>query len=145
VLHPRGVDYTTSECRKVLSIWDQDQPIALEFVDADFDLNQAVPRPHDTFSDNIEVAFVGQMIVSTSVVGGAALMPFDEGITGLGVTLWPIPETERALHYTYMHLHSALDSDSDTFARVPDNVIRLIEWRAVEMAYASGITTPRWP
>ncbi len=90
----------------------------------------------------MEVAYVLPQIdntfSSTQPILGA------ETSTLLGLLVWPIPTTARVLQYTYMIGHDALTSatPTGTFPRVPENVIHLIEWRAVEMAYAGPEKDP---
>jgi hypothetical protein len=53
--------------------------------------------------------------------------------------VWPIPNADLHLQYTYRVQHSDLAVATDEWAGVPANIIHLISLRAFQMALDSGI------
>jgi hypothetical protein len=127
--------------RQVLSVRNEERDLPVEFIDRDIEFNSVIPRPHISFSDNTEVIFVGSNITSTSRTGGnwPVLLGEAAATTGTGAMIWPVPETDKHLHYSYRTQHADLSADADEWTGVPKNVIGAIEWLATQKAYDSHI------
>ena len=68
-----------SAVSQVLSVYDEDQPLQLEFIDRDLTFDRIIPRPQDAFGQP-EVAYVGGVQTSTQ----ADRVLFEEGSTADG-------------------------------------------------------------
>ena len=129
-----------STVRLVLSARHEDRDLALEFVDREIEFDSIIPRAHFQFSDCPEVISVGGMM-STTAVGNVwpGALPIQASETGVGAMIWPVPSSDMTIHYSYRVQHSDLAADADVWANVPKNIIRAIEWLAVQKAYDSDI------
>ncbi len=129
--------------RQVLSAHSDEHDLSLEFVDRAGDFNQRVPRKQLYTSDITEVMIVGGSLVTTSRTESTGTWATGLGAvaatTGIGAMIWPIPENDLRIHYSYRYQHPDMATETDSLAGVPKNVVHLIEWRAVQMAFESGI------
>jgi len=119
---------------QVLSVRHEETPLALEFEERYVRFDHAVPRPQDSFA-----------IPEVAVVGGLAATTEDSGGTqryGVRMAVWPIPSAQTMLRYSYTYVPAALSAGTDVLTGVYENVVRLIEWRAVELAMASTEKDP---
>lgn len=118
--------------RQVLSVYDQDRELKLCLEDRDLDLIARQPRDSAQFGDPDSV-FVGGTAVSTTNDLGSA------STTGLGFMVYPPPDSDKTLKYSYIYRYPALSADSDSWAGVPSEVVSLIEWFAYEKALDSNV------
>jgi hypothetical protein len=131
-----------SAVKEVLSVRNEEEPIRLEFADREIQFDRAIPRSTDSFGSVPEVVIVGGTITSTARVSTGN--PWDTisdetAVTGTGCMVWPIPSADIHLEYSYRVQHADLSEDTDEWSGVPQNVIRMIEWRAFQGALDSGI------
>jgi hypothetical protein len=126
--------------KEVLSARSEQGDVPLEFVDRAQAFEVAVPRPNLIYSDIPEVLSVGGTINNTqnSVQGDATYGPVAQR-SGTSAMVWPIPLNDLYIQYSYRIRHSDLSDATDEWAGVPNDVLHLIEWTAVQMAYDSGI------
>jgi hypothetical protein len=126
--------------REVLSVRGEQGDVTLEFVDRVQDFERHIPRPQFFFSDVPEVLYVGGRIQNTqlSVKGAGPYGPIAQR-TGTCAMVWPVPTNDLRLSYSYRVQHADLSAATDEWAGVPNNIIHLIEWKAVEFAYKTGI------
>ncbi len=128
--------------KDVLSIRNEEEPLRLDFINRDLEFDARIPRPTDSFSGVPEVAIVGGTMTSTSRTTGTDAWTTISDVdarTGVGITVWPIPNTDIHLEYSYRVQHADLSADTDSWDGVPANVIRIIEWLAFQKALDSGI------
>ena len=127
--------------KDVLSVRHEEEPIRLEFVNRSNQFDRWVPRSIDSFSTRPHLVMVGGTITSTSRTATVAwtTISVEAAVTGTGLAVWPIPSSDLQLGYSYRVQHADLVAATDTWTGVPQNVIRIIEWRAYQGALDSGI------
>lgn len=118
----------------VLSVRHQEQDLELCFVPRQHGFDSVVQRYHESFSDSPRVVYVGAQITSTYDRDQAS-----SGDTGLGMLLYPTPESELALHYSYRYRHADMTETTDTLVGVPNHVVDQIIELAVAKTYISHI------
>jgi hypothetical protein len=130
-----------STVKEVLSVRNEEEPVQLEFVNRDIHFDRAIPRSTDRFGTIPEVVYVGGTLTSTTrtVTSEDTTLTAEAAVSGIGCMVWPIPSADLHLQYTYRVQHADLALALDEWVGVPANIIRLIEWRAFQMALDSGI------
>ncbi len=129
-----------STVKAVTSVSHEEQDVPLEFVGRGIDFDSVVPRQSTSFSSSPEVVFVGSTVTTTGRSGSQwTNISAQTAQTGKGMMIWPIPDDDLQLSYSYRVQHSDLAAATDVWAGVPNDVIHLIEWRAVQMALGSVI------
>jgi hypothetical protein len=116
--------------RNVVKIWYEETPIDLVEEDAT-SFEEIFPRPWDDINDQPRV-----------VVQGGTIVPSDDGSTAQTekqvLKVWPVPETQIALNYSYLYKQPKLTVLTDTlWGGVPEE----IEDAIVELAYARSMVT----
>jgi hypothetical protein len=132
--------------KDVLSVRNEEEPLHLVFVDRDMQFDQCVPRPVDRFGSLPEVVIVGGTITSTArpdptlegLPAWTTISP-EAAVTGVGCMVWPIPNADVHLNYSYRVQHADLSAATDEWAGVPANIIHAIEWQAYRFVLDSGI------
>jgi len=127
--------------KEVLSVRHEEKDIALKFVDREIQFDHVVPRPSNRFGSVPEVVLVGGTITSTargSLVAWSTISA-EAAVTGTCAAVWPIPDTDTHIQYSYRVQHSDLSAATDAWTGVPSNVIGMIQDLAVQKAYDSGI------
>jgi hypothetical protein len=120
--------------RKVLSVWDEEQPTQLYFFEDEIQGDRAWPSIADETGEPEGV-----------VIGGTITASYDSdsvsaGTTGMRMSLYPVPETNsQILYYRYVYRHAEMSAATDTLTGVPDKIIRLIVDRAFYYCLASNI------
>ena len=128
-----------SSVKQVLSVVDEDRPLHLEHVDKHTSFDRVVPRALDSQADGPSVVYVGSGIESTSYnvsTGGAGAVA---GQQGMGRMVWPIPEQDVLLDYSYVAQHVEMTAAADVLTYVPDAVAEAIVWVAFDSALVSNI------
>jgi len=128
--------------KDVLSIRNEEEPVALEFSNREIDFDNHIPRSTDTFGSLPEIAIVGGTITSTartSVASSWINISDAEAVTGPGLMIWPIPDADVHLQYSYRVQHADLAAATDEWDGVPANILHAIEWKAFQFALESGI------
>lgn len=124
-----------STVREVLHARNEEQNLHVEFsTDEDMPV-----RTFDAFSDSTESIVVGGTITSTARTGTWPNIAAAAATTGTRIMVWPPPLNDTQIHYSYRVRHSDLSAATDEWANVPQHVTRIIEWRALQYAYQSGI------
>lgn len=121
-----------STVRQVLSVVNESRPLDLQFVDRDFDVTPSWPRGAQWLGEP-EVACVGGTITGCGTDAGIT------AATGLGLAVWPPPQSEVLLHYSYIYRFARLSTDTDDWTGVPAEHVRLIESMAFERALWSNV------
>jgi hypothetical protein len=119
--------------RRVLSVVYQEDPVQLVFTNRHTVLDPAFPRKHDVFRDRPEFVSVGGTIRPT--VDNASTE--EEQLECLAI--WPPPDGEMTLDYSYLYRHPALAEDADQWLGVPSEMITEIEWGAFAKALSSDV------
>jgi hypothetical protein len=127
--------------KDVLSVRNEEEPVRLEFANRDIEFDSRVPRQTDRYGTQPEVVTVGGTINSTARTSTVAWSTISDeaSVTGTGCMVWPIPNVDLHLQYSYRVQHADLSTAASAWAGVPANIIHLIEWRAFQMALDSGI------
>jgi hypothetical protein len=128
-----------STVKQVLSARHEEQPLTIEFVDKDLEYDQMLPRPFDYFTSTPEIMYVGMTVTSTEMDASFPDNDTVAAVTGMGAAVWPIPNADVRLNYSYRVQHADLAADTDAWDGVPNNIIRLIEWKAYQFACQTGI------
>ncbi len=115
--------------RSLLEIRNEETPLSLEFINHIHELRKFVPRDQLMISRPELVVFGGHVASTTT----ASATP----VTGHALTVWPVPESDTMLRYSYMRNHAELSSGSDTYAGLPDRMFDIIVWRAVQLAFST--------
>lgn len=121
-----------STVRQVLSVVHEERPLNLEFVDRDFDFVSDWPRSAQWLGEP-EMASVGGTLTGCGTDAGITAR------TGLGLTVWPAPQSEVLLKYSYVYRYARLSADADDWTGVPAEHVRLIESMAFERSLWSNV------
>lgn len=130
---------------RVISVRNEETPLRLFFEDRNVVFDKWAPRPHDTechIPTIVVVGGIGDITTCTSGIlippgGGEPYTYTTPERTGTRMAIWPMPTEPIMLKYTYTYCHPAISADTDVFAGVPENVVHLIEWRAMRLALIS--------
>jgi len=130
-----------STVKDVLSVRNEEEPVRLEFVEREMQFDQWVPRTTDSRGDRPEVVMVGGTITSTARTSSTAWDSISNAnaVTGIGCTIWPIPNADVHLGYSYRVQHADLSLATDEWPGVPNDIIHAIEWLAYQFALDSGM------
>lgn len=113
--------------RNVLRISHQEESLNLEQVDPIVEFDELYPRPSIEFGTP-ELISVGGLDVSTYETGGTAPDP------RLRMIVWPVPDSDYVLDYSYHYRHPALEAIDDTLDGVPPNVVdQIVDLAAADM------------
>ena len=113
--------------RNVLRISHQEQSLNLEQVDPIVEFDELYPRPSIEFGTP-ELISVGGLDVSTYETAGTAPEP------RLRLIVWPVPDDDYVLDYTYHYRHPVLEDTTDTLDGVPPNVVdQIVDLAAADM------------
>lgn len=93
-----------STVKDVTSVRYQEMDVDLQFIGRDESFHVAFPRIHSEISDNPRTVVVGSQVTPTYETAGTASTP------GLGMLVWPVPESAYRLEYSYTVKHPALTS-----------------------------------
>lgn len=133
-------DYTTSDAtliyaeyilpetvRDIVRVCHQERPLTLEQIDPVIEFDELYPRPSLEF---------GQP--ETISVGGLDISTYENGTTepdpGLRMIVWPVPDQDYVIDYTYYYRHPELSASTDTLDGVPQNVVaKIVETAAAQM------------
>lgn len=118
---------------QILSIRNEEGvPIRFETIDTFDDFDRAVPWDAERFGVAPEFVAVGGQVVPT-MRSSAAVTP------GLGVRVFPAPDANVLLRYTYVRRVADLVADGDLFAGVPPEISDLVVQFAFEAALMGNI------
>lgn len=127
-----------SDVKQVTSIRDENRPLKLVMVEKDHVFDAVSPRPLDA-SGRPHTAYVGSGIESTSYNVSNSGSGSIAATQGVGLMIWPVPDEDVVLDYTYVAQHTELVNATDTLAYVPDAVAEAIVWVALDYAMVSNI------
>ncbi|TDI71846.1 MAG: hypothetical protein E2O85_01535 [Bacteroidetes bacterium] len=103
----------------------QEYPLTLNQVDPKVSYSEIFPRPHNEFGPP-EVIAVGGFDIPTYDVQSAVPAP------GLRMAVWPVPDEDYIVNYSYYYRHAELGATTDVLKGVPQNIVS----RIVDMATA---------
>lgn len=129
-----------STVRKMISARHQEKNIRLEEVSRSQMFDRAMQRPTETINDDIELIMIGGRCVPTieAGAGASATPPAYVAPTAMtSVLLWPTPNTDIRIDYTYLLQRSPMTATTDTLANVDSSIENLV----VELAYARCINS----
>lgn len=106
----------------------QETPLTLEQVDPTVRYNEIFPRPHDEFGPPKVIA-VGGFDTKTFVTTAPLVTP----APGLRLAVWPIPDLDYTIHYSYYYKHPELVLATDLLDGVPTNVVNDIVLQATSI------------
>lgn len=107
-------EYVLPETVKlVLSVKEVESSTDLLFSTSPEEFDREFPRPWDQLSSQPEIVCVGGEVRNT---GGATIDYY------LALRIWPVPDSEYQLHYTYVMRQPRLTIDTDTLNRCPPAV-----------------------
>lgn len=133
-----------STCREVLSAYSAESDVPIQFIDRTQDFERQIYRTGNIFNDIPEVIMIGGTISNSYFVNSSGPGSYSiASASGIGATLWPIPENEITIDYTYRVQHADLSAATDVWTGVPKDVVRLIEWKALYYANITGIQTDK--
>ena len=121
-------------CRQVLSVRHQETPINLVFSDRHRDMDFHSPRMTDVFSDRPESVYVGGAVNPT-----ASNILSTDGVIGEGLTIWPPPDSDVLIDYSYIYRPPRLSLASDEWRAVPLEHVSLMENMALFSALESDV------
>lgn len=116
--------------RSVTNVAHQESDLSLYFEDGQYTFDRLVPSPLDNTSDTPQIVMVGGEIQRTAETGST-------GTFGLGMRIYPVPDSVLALNYSYVYRQPKLTLSTSELYRVPDAVEDLI----VELATARIISS----
>lgn len=119
-----------STVRSVTNVSHQESDLSLFFEDGQYTFDRLVPSPLDSTSDTPQIVMVGGEIQRTAETGLT-------GEFGLGLRIYPVPESALALNYSYVYRQPKLTVSTSELYRVPGAVEDLI----VELATARVISS----
>ena len=109
--------------REVVRASYQEDPISLDQVDPTVRYSEIFPRPHDYFGPP-EALAVGGFDVPTYNAHLDAPDP------GLRMAVWPVPDEDYIVNYSYYYRHPELVASTDTLVGVPNAVVNDIVLQA---------------
>ena len=116
--------------RNVMRVTHQENSLTLDQVGASVEFADRFPRSQIEY-DAPRVVSVGGYDISTYETGTTAPKP------RLKMNVWPVPDDEYVLDYTYQYRHPALATATDTLDGIPPEVVELI----VDLATSDMIST----
>ena len=122
-----------STVRRVLSVRDEEQPVQLYFSEDEIFKDRQVPRLSDETGDAKAVVVGGTMTTTTQT--GVHAAPEK----GMRMRVYPVPESDTFLYYSYVYSHPEMTAAADTLVGVPDRIISLIVDKAFYYCLASNI------
>lgn len=102
--------------RNVLRVTHQENELTLEQVGASVEFDELFPRPNIRVGEP-EIISVGGYDISTYLNTDEAPSP------KLRMIVFPVPDDEYVLDYTYMYRHAEMTTDTDTLDGVPPEVV----------------------
>jgi hypothetical protein len=112
---------------EVVRITYQEYPLTLEQVDPTISYEEIFPQPHIEYGEPRVVA-VGGLDIETYAAGASEPAP------GLRMAVWPVPDDEYVIDYTYRYRHPELTATTSTLDGVPPNVVsRIVDLAANDM------------
>ena len=109
--------------REVVRVSHQENQLELRQADPVVRYDELFPNPHETVSAP-EVVAVGGFDTPTYETGTATPAP------KLRMAVWPIPDDDYVLNYSYYYRHPELSSATDTLVGVPPSVVNDIVLQA---------------
>jgi hypothetical protein len=128
-----------STVKEVLSVRHVEDDLQLRFVDRNISFDKYVPRQEMAFSSVPGVVFVGSTVTSTEIAAGFPNISAAAARTGIGMMVWPIPDTDLNIDFTSRVQHADLALAADVWTGVPNDVCRLIAESALQKGYESAI------
>lgn len=118
----------------VLSVLNENEPLALVQVDKHITFDSVIPRPHGSTSGNPSTVYVGSSVVGTAfnVTQGSDTVT---ARTSIGMMVYPVPDSDILLRYSYQKKADALSGETDILAGVPDTV----EDHIVDVAFEKAL------
>ena len=116
--------------KEVVRATYQEQPITLTQVDPVVRYSEIFPRPNDNFGPP-EALAVGGYDVPTYDSSSEAPVP------GLRMAVWPIPDEDYVINYSYYYRHPELVETTDTLVGVPTAVVNDIVMKATSIVMMS--------
>lgn len=109
----------------VRASFDQNE-LSLEQLDPTVEFDECIPSPH-LESGRPRVFSVGGFDRGTYDTSGSAPNP------KLRAIIWPVPDDEYLLSYSYYYAHADLTSGTSTWDGIPSAVMNDIIWQAVSL------------
>lgn len=109
----------------VRASFDQNE-LSLEQLDPTVEFDECIPSPH-LESGRPRVFSVGGFDTSTYITGGTVPDP------RLRAIVWPVPDDEYVLSYSYYYNRADLTSGTSTWTGIPPSVVNDIVWQAVSI------------
>ena len=105
----------------------QEYPLTLNQIDPSISYEELYPQPHANPGPPETIA-VGGFDISSYVTGETAPDP------ALRLAIWPIPDDDYIINYSYYYRHPQLVTITDTLEGVPHNVVsRIVDHAAADM------------
>lgn len=115
--------------RNILRVTHQENPLNLEQIDPVIEFDELYPRPSVEFGQPERISVGGFDIATYQGIGN------DEP-PGLRMIVWPVPDQDYVIDYTYHYRHPELADVDDTLEGVPPEVVDLIVDTAAEQMKA---------
>ena len=116
--------------KEVVRATYQEDPITLNQVDPVVRYSEIFPRPHDNYGAPEAIA-----------VGGFDIPTYDSALDapspGLRMAVWPIPDEDYVINYSYYYRHPELVETTDTLVGVPTAVVNDIVMQATSIVMMS--------
>lgn len=114
--------------RSVIRVTHQEQPLTLRSVDPTLEFEEIYPRPHYEFGEP-EVVSVGGYDLPTY---SSTSFPSSTPPPQLRMAVWPVPDDDYVLDYTYQYRHPELTDAASVLDGVPPSVVDKIVKIAAE-------------
>ncbi len=98
----------------------QEYPLTLEQVDPKVRYSEIFPRPHIEFGPPEVIAVGGMDRPTYDLQTPPAPAP------GLRMAVWPVPDADYVINYSYYYRHPELVDETDVLDGVPQNVVNRI-------------------
>lgn len=122
-----------TEVREILSVRHPERKVRLVFKDRHIEMDESVPNRADGGGDPIIVTVDGY---GTGTSRDSSVIA---GVSGMAVSIWPVPETDTLLAYSYIFEFPKLDTTADEWTGVPQEHVELIEWFAYQKGLMSSL------
>lgn len=108
--------------KNIARVTYQEYPLTLDQVDSSLEFDEIYPRPSIEFGTP-EIVSVGGFDIPTY---NALTYPDAPPPPQLRMAVWPVPDDDYVLDYTYTYRHPELSATTDLLEGVPPNVVDMI-------------------